>query len=162
MTSKETTTVPKIGLRWQPIDQSLTIRASWSKGFREPSLYELYSTPTSGLTPITHPLPGFAFEPEQSVTVAGNRRLAPEKTKYLNAGFVWSPQGKGLKGLNLGVDFWDVERRGTVSTNYQSTVNRFFGRAPKGAAGSAPGGLLPGESVVLFPDGSINVINSVT
>src|SRR6202008_3958714 len=52
-------------------------------------------------------------------------------------------------------------RVGTVSNNYQDTLNRFFGRVPGGAAGSAPGGLLPGESVVLFPDGSINVINSV-
>ncbi len=161
VTNKETTTVPKFGVRWQPVDSSLTLRASWSKGFREPSLYELYSTPTSSLSPITHPLAGFAFEPEQNVTVAGNRRLAPEKTKYLNAGFVWSPQMAGLKGLNLGVDYWEVERKGTVSNNYQDTVNRFFGRVPKGAAGSAPGGLLPGESVVLLADGSLDVINSV-
>jgi outer membrane receptor protein involved in Fe transport len=161
MTNSATTTVPKFGMRWQPIDDSLTLRASWSKGFREPSLYELYASPTSGLFPITHPLPGFAFEPEQSVTVAGNRHLQPEKTKYLNAGVVWSPQFKALKGLTLSVDYWEVERRGTVATNYQDTVNRFFGRKPGQAAGSAPGGLLPGESVVLFKDGSINVINSV-
>lgn len=40
-TSDRDTTVPKIGVRWQPLDESLTIRASWSEGFREPSLYEL-------------------------------------------------------------------------------------------------------------------------
>jgi len=161
MTHNETTTVPKIGVRWQPIDDSLTLRASWSKGFREPSLYEMFASPTSGLTPITHPLPGYAFEPEQTVTVSGNRRLAPEKTDYLNVGFVWSPQFQSLKGLTLGVDYWDITRKGTVANDYQDTVNRFFGRVPGGAAGSAPGGLLPGESVVLYPDGSINVINSV-
>ncbi len=161
MTEAETTTVPKIGLRWQPLDDSLTLRGSWSKGTRQPSLYEMYSSPTSGLIPIVHPLGTFPFEPEQAVTVSGNRRLQPEKTKYLNTGFVWSPQAKPLKGLTLGVDYWEAERRGTVSNDYQNTVNRFFGRVPKGAAGSAPGGLLPGESVVLYPDGSINVVNSV-
>jgi iron complex outermembrane receptor protein len=161
LSSKQTTTVPKLGLRWQPLDETLTLRLSWSKGFRQPSLYELYSTPTSGLTPITHPLPGYAFEPEQTVTVSGNRRLAPEKTKYTNAGVIWSPSIDVLKGLTLGVDYWEAERTGTVSNNYQDTVNRFFGRVPGGAAGSAPGGLIPGESVVLYPDGSINVINSV-
>jgi iron complex outermembrane receptor protein len=161
MTHKETTTVPKVGLRWQPLDDSLTLRASWSKGFREPSLYEMFASPTSGLTPITHPLPGFAFEPEQTVTVSGNRRLQPEKTDYTNVGIVWSPQGMGLKGLTLGVDYWEADRKGTVTNNYQDTVDRFFGRHPGQAAGSAPGGLLPGESVVLYPDGSINVINSV-
>jgi iron complex outermembrane receptor protein len=160
-THHQTTTVPKVGVRWQPIDESLTLRASWSKGFREPSLYQMFSSPTATLTPITHPLGTFPFEPEQSVTVAGNRRLEPEKTKYLNVGFVWSPQFRGLKGLTLGVDYWDIERTGTVVTNYQDTLNRFFGRVPGGAAGSAPGGLLPGESVVLFPNGSINVVNSV-
>src|SRR6185436_6115208 len=101
-------TVPKVGLRWQPIDETLTLRGSWSKGFREPSLYQMYSTPTAGLSPITHPLGTFAFEPEQSVTVSGNRRLAPEKTTYLNLGVVWSPQYRTLKGLTLGVDYWEI------------------------------------------------------
>ncbi len=158
MTERKKTTVPKVGVRWQPIDESLTVRASWSKGFRQPSLYELYSTPTSGLTPIQHPITKLN-EPEQDVTVAGNRRLQPEKTTYLNTGLVWSPQGRILKGLTLGVDYWQAGRRGTVTNNYQDTVNRFFGRTPAGAA--APGGLLPGESVVLFTNGDIRTVNSV-
>jgi outer membrane receptor protein involved in Fe transport len=158
MTEKESTTVPKVGVRWQPVDKTLTLRGSWSKGFRQPSLYELYSTPTSGLTPVQHPITR-VNEPEQDVTVAGNRRLAPEKTKYLNVGAVWSPEFKALKGLTLGVDYWDIERKGTVTNNYQDTANRFFGRTPTGAA--APGGLLPGESVVLFSNGDIRTVNSV-
>ncbi len=158
MTEKKKTTVPKVGIRWQPIDETLTFRASWSKGFRQPSLYELYSTPTSGLTPIVNPVTRVS-EPEQDVTISGNRRLAPEKTKYLNVGIVWSPQINRLKGLTLGVDYWEADRRGTVTGNYQDTVNRFFGRTPGGAA--APGGLLPGESVVLQSDGTIRVANSV-
>jgi iron complex outermembrane receptor protein len=158
MTENAKTTVPKFGLRWQPFDDTLTMRASWSKGFRQPSLYELYSTPTSGLTPIQHPITR-ANEPEQDVTVAGNRRLAPEKTKYLNVGLVWSPQVGAIKGLTLGVDYWEADRKGTVTNNYQDTVNRFFGRDPTGAA--APGGLLPGESVTLFTNGNIRTVNSV-
>jgi iron complex outermembrane recepter protein len=150
VSNNQKTTVPKIGVRWQPIDESLTLRASWSKGFREPSLYELYATPTAALAPITHPLTG-AFEPEQSVTSAGNRRLAPEKTKYLNTGIVWSPQFSALKGLTLGVDYWEVERKGTVTTNFQDTANR----ALRGGA------MLPGESVIVAPDGSLSIVNSV-
>jgi outer membrane receptor protein involved in Fe transport len=158
MTHSETTTVPKVGLRWQPIDTSLTLRGTWSKGFREPSLYQMFASPTSGLTPIQHPITR-VNEPEQTVTVAGNRRLAPEKTKYLNAGVIWSPQFRGLKGLTLAVDYWEIDQTGTVTNNYQDTVNRFFGRSPSGAA--APGGLLPGESVILLPNGDISVVNSV-
>jgi len=164
-THDQTTTVPKFGVKWQPVDASLTVRGSWSKGFREPSLYEMYSSPTASLFPITHPTqidPATgrnAFEPEQAVTVAGNRRLAPEKTEYLNTGVVWSPQFTSLKGLTLSVDYWEADRTGTVTNNYQDTINRYFGHSPTGEA--APGGLLPGESVVLNADGSINVINSV-
>lgn len=158
MSSKRNATVPKIGIRWQPVDETLTLRGSWSKGFREPSLYELYSTPTAGLTAITHPLTGFR-EPEQSVYIAGNRRLDAEKTKYLNLGVVWSPNNDQLKGLTVSLDYWAVDRKGTVDANYQDTVDRFFGRDSTGAA--APGGMLPGESVILLPNGDLSVINSV-
>src|SRR3984893_11308105 len=43
--------VPKVGLRWQPFDEQLTVRATWGEGFREPSLYELFASPTTGLLP---------------------------------------------------------------------------------------------------------------
>ena len=41
--------VPDLGLRWEPLDDSLTIRVNWQEGFREPSLQELYQTPREGL-----------------------------------------------------------------------------------------------------------------
>jgi iron complex outermembrane receptor protein len=145
-------TVPKAALRWQPIAGQLTLRSSASKGFREPSLYELYSTPTSALYPIQDPRDGF-IEPEQPITLRGNRRLAAEKTDYFNAGFVWSPTRPKLKGLSLGADFWRVTRIGTVEANPQNTVARAFG--------VLPGGLFPGESVSLTNAGYIGTVNSV-
>lgn len=157
-TSDRDTTVPKIGVRWQPLDDTLTLRASWSEGFREPSLYELYATPTSALSAITDPRDG-TREPEQDVTFAGNRRLNPEETSYTNIGFVWSPDFEVLRGLTVGVDYWDISREGTVESSAQDTVNRFFGFDPDGDP--APGGLLPGESVALGSDGSIFLVNSV-
>ena len=39
--------IPKVGLRWQPFDESLTIRSTWGEGFREPSLFELFASPKS-------------------------------------------------------------------------------------------------------------------
>lgn len=84
-TSDRDTTVPKIGLRWQPLDETLTLRGSWSEGFREPSMYELYATPTAVLDAVTDPRTG-AREPEQDATLAGNRRLGAEETSYINLG----------------------------------------------------------------------------
>src|SRR5438093_1063740 len=41
--------VPKFGMRWQPLDEQLTLRATWSEGYRQPSLEELFSAPISSL-----------------------------------------------------------------------------------------------------------------
>ena len=41
--------VPKFGIRWQPFDETLTVRATIGEGFREPSLIELYASPSLGL-----------------------------------------------------------------------------------------------------------------
>jgi iron complex outermembrane receptor protein len=127
------------------------LRTSYSKGFREPSLYELYSSPLSALLAIFDPRLG-SIEPEQRITITGNRHLKPEKTDYLNLGFVWSPTTPRLKGLSLGADYWEVTRKGTVEANPQNTVYRFFGLLP--------GGMYPGESVVFGSSGLISVVNS--
>ncbi len=152
LTSNRNTTVPKIGLRWTPLGAQLAVRGSYSEGFREPSLYELFSSPVAGLLPITDPRNG-NFESEQPITLAGNRRLEAEETEYINLGFVWTPEAPALKGLTLGADFWRIERNGTVDADAQDTVDRLLG--------TAPGGALPGESVLLTPSGLIDVVNSV-
>ena len=151
-TSDRDVTVPKIGLRAQPIARQLTFRASYSEGFREPSLFELYSTPIPVLSSILDPRDGF-IEPEQRITLRGNRRLQAEETDYFNAGFVWTPTRPALKGLSFGVDFWAVTRDGTVQSNPQNTVYRAFG--------VSPGGLLEGESVLLSASGAISAVNAV-
>jgi iron complex outermembrane receptor protein len=149
LTSDRNVTVPKIGVRWQPLDRTLTVRSTFSEGFREPSLYELYSTPTSGLTPVTDPRNG-SREPEQEFTVRGNRNLDAEKTKSYNVGVIYSPEAFA-KGLTVGLDFWRIERDGTVEADPQTTVNNYFQNRP----------LEPGESVILLPSGPISVVNSV-
>src|SRR5438876_4179592 len=50
--------VPKVGMRWQPFDEQLTLRATWGEGFREPSLEELFSSPVSTLEVTHDPLKG--------------------------------------------------------------------------------------------------------
>lgn len=53
-TSDRSTFAPKAGIRWEPLaDGSLVFRGSYGEGFKEPSLYQLYSPPVAALTPIT-------------------------------------------------------------------------------------------------------------
>jgi iron complex outermembrane recepter protein len=139
--------VPKFGIRWQPIDESLTLRATIGKGFREPSLIELFGSPTSALTPVVDTLPTslggpnvpigdpLRNEPEQNVVFTSSPALQPEDSVSFSSGVVWTP--KFLPGLTASVDLWDTERTGTVTlSNIPGVLHR-----------EEFGGLLPGEIV---------------
>ncbi len=158
VTSKRHTFVPKFGLRWEPFSTSeLVFRGSWGKGFREPSLFELFSGKTSGLTSIFDPANG-SFEPEQNITQRGNRQLKAEKSVARNFGVVWQPKGK-LEGFTASFDLWHITREGTPAFNHQDTVDRSVGRDINGVA--KPGGLQPGESIVRDGAGNLVQVNAV-
>jgi iron complex outermembrane receptor protein len=139
--------VPKFGIRWQPVDESLTVRATIGKGFREPSLIELFASPVSGLQGVTDILPTSLggpptpvgdptrFNPEQPVVVTSSPFLQPEDSVSFSGGVVWTP--KFVQGLTLSVDIWDTERTGVV---VQSQLSDVLQREVAGA-------LLPGEIV---------------
>jgi len=158
LTSGRSVFVPKFGVRWQPLaDGSLVVRSSWGEGFREPSLFELFSGRTAGLQPIDDPLTGNS-EPEQNVVTGGNALLEAEETESFNVGIVWSPKGR-LEGFTASFDLWRIERDGTVAANNQDTVDRAVGRDITGVL--KPGGLRPGESVLRDLAGNITQVNSV-
>ena len=139
--------VPRIGIRWQPFDEELTIRATWGEGFIEPWLASLYGAPLFiGASTNTAPfISNGGKEPETTQEVDVNRNLQPEDSRNFSAGFVYTP--KWIKNwqpnatLTLSVDFWDVERQGVVTVpSAQSLVTAFF-----------KGTLQPGEQVNIDP-----------
>jgi len=132
--------VPKLGLRWQPLDEQLTLRATWGEGFRQPSLEELFAAPISTLQGTHDPLNGGAFEPETNTLIVSNSQLQPEDSRSFSGGFVYSP--KYVPGLNLSVDFWDIERTGVVAA---ATADQVVKRA-------AEGNPFPGEVVERDPN----------
>jgi iron complex outermembrane recepter protein len=104
--------VPKVGMRWQPFDEQLTLRVTWGEGFREPSLEELFGSPVSTLQVTHDPLKNGLLESETNTLITSNPNLQPEDSRSFTAGFVYSP--KYVPGLNMSVDFWDIERTGVV------------------------------------------------
>ena len=151
-------TVPKFGIRWQPFDETFTVRSTIGKGFLEPSLIELFGSPTSALTPVTDTLPTSLggppvpigdpsrTEPEQNVVFTSTPTLQPEDSVSFTAGVVWTP--KFIPGFTMTVDLWDTERTGEV---IQSSIPGVLQR-------EAEGGLLPGEIVQRDPAGFISRI----
>src|SRR5213596_653227 len=132
--------VPKVGMRWQPFDEQLTLRATWGEGYRQPSLEELYSAPISTLFGTRDPMKGGASEPETNTLIQSNPNLQPEDSRSFSAGFVYTP--KYVPGLTVSVDFWDTERIGVVAA---PTAQQVLDR-------EASGSLLPGEAVERDPN----------
>jgi iron complex outermembrane receptor protein len=123
--------VPKVGVRWQPFDEQLTVRSTWGEGFLEPSLVELFGPtrfllgPVAGLTRAPGPN-GFinpaaplqdTANPETTIEQLPNRNLGPEHDRTWTGGIVYTPKWIPSKygQLTLTVDFWDIERTGVVA-----------------------------------------------
>jgi iron complex outermembrane receptor protein len=155
--------VPKVGVRWQPFDESLTIRSTWGEGYLEPSLVQLYGPHRSLLAPAhfvgcapvaafgpcgsdTNPVQDVA-EPETSVEQFPQKNLHPEHDRSWTGGVVYTPKFIPQKWgtLTLTVDFWDVERTGLVMYFSPSTVINGYN------AGSFPGVVRPAHIPTTVP-----------
>ncbi len=138
--------VPKLGIRWQPFDEQLTLRATWGKGFREPALEELFTTGVYDIRASHDPMNHGEFNPETQTLIIGNKNLAPEDSETISFGFVYTP--KYVPGLTISTDFWQIDRTGVVEIPTLDTVLQR----------ELSGTLLPGEVVQRLPDGSIGRI----
>jgi iron complex outermembrane recepter protein len=139
--------VPKFGVRWQPFDDSLTVRATWGEGFHEPSLIELFGIPIQGFTFVHDPVTNTDIFEVPFIT-RSNPNLQPEDSRNFTAGIVYTP--KYVPGLTLTIDLYDIESTGrTVIPDFQNVVNR-----------SVTGNLLPGEAIIRNADDEIILLEN--
>jgi len=132
--------VPKVGVRWQPFDEQLTIRSTWGEGFLEPSMVELFGPTRFLLGPIggntfapvaifgPQGSPGNLIQsttqPEATIEQLPNNNLGPEHDRTWTGGIVYTPKWipHQYGSLTLTVDLWDVERTGVVAFLSPSTI----------------------------------------
>src|SRR5713101_7243485 len=161
--------VPKVGVRWQPFDEQLTIRSTWGEGFLEPSMGQLFGPQVSALAPAR--FIGFApgstvlqdtSNPETTVIETPNIHLSPEHDRTWTGGIVYTPKWIPPKWgtATLSVDLWDVERTGVVVfLSPQQIISEFN-------AGIVPGVVSPakppplGPAVLFDPSGTFNGVQS--
>ncbi len=116
---------PKFSIRYKPFDD-LTLRASYSEGFRAPSLFELYSATLTGFEIVSDPFapPGTSGSPAVETVSGGNPHLKPEISYGYYAGAVWSPGSADphhswwgwANGLSLYVDWSEILKRDVIGT----------------------------------------------
>jgi iron complex outermembrane receptor protein len=111
---------PRFALRYQPVSP-LTMYASYSRGFRAPTLVE--STPSKTLAVQNASDPNNPVNPgPQSVTEVevGNPNLQPERTKNYNIGFDLSPNTT----TDIGFDYYKIHVDNVIGTaNVQTTID---------------------------------------
>ncbi len=111
---------PKLGLKYVPMKE-LLLRASIGKGFRAPSLSDLYRPVTEGSSATLVDPVCLAADPSNTPTDCSdiwttlnfsNAKLKPEKSRQFSAGMVFEPQ----RGVNINVDYWNIEKTNLIST----------------------------------------------
>jgi iron complex outermembrane receptor protein len=110
-------TTPKIGLRWRPLDE-LLVRGSYGKGFRAPSLTEMFQptglgTSAPGLSdPARCPITGSSTDcnTQFNTMVGGNALLRPETSDTYTLGFVVEP----MRDFSIGVDGFSIKLTNTI------------------------------------------------
>ena len=94
----------KIGLEWNVID-GVRVRATRSRDFRAPTLWDLYQAQIISASGVTDPLTNVAAQ--LNTVTGGNPRLRPEIGKNLTVGIIVSPSF--LPGFSVSADYYDVK-----------------------------------------------------
>ena len=163
--------VPKIGLRWQPFDDEVTIRYTYSKAFTAPDLWHEYGPPSvtaassatffSGNLGVSDPRLNQTFSYFSGN--GNNPNLQPSQAWSRSLGVVISP--KAIKHLTITLDYVDVFQKGLPAgigaSNIIASVNS-LGSASPYFSGIAVGGIAgtPGASQTLLasPQGLFNYL----
>lgn len=122
------TSNPKISLRWQPIDKTLTVRASYSTSFKAPTFSDLYTQPSEDFPELRNPVvfndpnrgpdDPYAFTQVRTLR-EGNPNLKPEEAVNWTAGIVWSPEF--IKHFTAAIDWYHIDQQ-----NVPSSVDQFI------------------------------------
>ena len=118
---------PKIGgtikpfADWAPQFNIITLRSTYSEGFRIPSFSECCSLPTTGFVTETAPASfqaahgndGYGVGFALGETTKGTQGLQPETSKNFTVGFVLDP----IRQLSFSFDFYRIEKKNLIGAN---------------------------------------------
>jgi iron complex outermembrane receptor protein len=118
-------TTPKLSLRWQPRSE-IVLRAAVGKGFRAPSLQDLFLPNTTGVStpglsdPLRCPTTGSRTDcSTQFATLnGGNGDLSPEKSTNKTLGIVLSP----IPQLTVALDAFRIDLKDTISNGVTPSI----------------------------------------
>lgn len=113
------TTNPKLGLSWRPMDE-LMFRASYSEGFRAPSIAEIGLLPTEESPILFDPENPDQPPTERIVQFEGNPDLEPETSESFIFGIIAEP----YEWLSVSLDYWRIQHEDLIDSDPQFVVDR--------------------------------------
>ncbi len=116
-------TVPGIGAKLTVTPEFL-LRATFSKGFRAPTLPENSKSSAIFFITITDPVLRTTYNTSGAYTGSGN--LKPETSDNYNWGAIWEPS----KDTNFGVDFYRIKQKDIVNVDDFNFILNNPGRYP--------------------------------
>ncbi|WP_267397456.1 MULTISPECIES: TonB-dependent receptor [unclassified Sphingomonas] len=121
---------PKLGAKFTPIHQ-LTVRGTWSRGFRIPSFAEANALPTTGYVTNSAQLFNDTYLAQYGCTVAtfsscptyirsgsygattlASPNLKPEKSRSFTAGVVLEP----IRNVTFTVDYFNIKKTNAITS----------------------------------------------
>jgi iron complex outermembrane receptor protein len=130
---------PKLALRWQPLE-TLTLRASFSEGFRAPGLDILTQKPTFSAEPVFDPATCAALgapsncQTQVDTIFLANPNLDSETSEQFSLGLAWDP----VDWLGISLDYYNIAIEDTISVFSPQDIVNFdlnpglFGPIPPG------------------------------
>jgi iron complex outermembrane receptor protein len=109
--------VPKVAVRWQPVDEEFTIRGGYNQGFIAPSIWNLFGPDFANNPSISTP----GGSGQVTTTTRANPNLQPQNSEQFNVGVVISP--KPIKNLTISADYYNVNLNNVPVADAQGAAN---------------------------------------
>ena len=127
------TSTGRAALKWQTSD-SFLMRASWSQGFRLPSISDFFAGVTTAAVTVQDPCSTAAFaaahpscgglhtQPNAQISTltGGNPQLSPEHSISRTIGFVYNPDW--LPGFDFSADYFKIDIEQYVTSLNDATI----------------------------------------
>jgi iron complex outermembrane receptor protein len=159
---------PKVGFKFSPIDM-VTLRGTYSEGFRIPSFNEAFGDPTTGFVSRTvncaefadwcasHGNNAYATQPYSlGLTQIGNPELDPEESTSYTVGLILQP----LNNLTLTIDWYEITVEGLITgvTSTAAAESQYY--ANNGVVNIPGITVIPGNPDPAFPN-ALPLIGSI-
>jgi len=104
--------VPKVSVRWQPLDEQITVRGSYAQSFNAPTTWDLFHGNAVNVPALSVP-PSVGSSSrsvlQEYTTWVSNPKLKPADAESWTGGLVVSP--KCVKGLTVSVDYYHIKTK---------------------------------------------------